>query len=161
MIGANDSLILDIIPLLPGFLILAVLILGITILKTNGAKFNKFFYNFCFFLLSLGLVVSLLFQLLVIKEILHSRMKISMEEKKLSTVDVPKIFTNKGTIEDYKYKYFLKEDHKAFAYSLDGPYGYCTNESTADDAKRCALKYCESYQEKKFASCKIISVDGN
>jgi len=81
--------------------------------------------------------------------------------KDISKYKIPSQIVDNNALQAYKSQYLVRNDHKAFVYSSDGPYGYCTNKTTADHAKDCALKYCLEYWKKGNAPCKVLSVDGN
>ena len=83
----------------------------------------------------------------------------SMAPKDISKFKIPPQITNDHALEAYKTSYLQYNDHKAFAYSLDGPYGYCTNMPDQDSAKDCAMKFCIKYSKSGEALCKILSVE--
>ncbi len=79
--------------------------------------------------------------------------------KEISKYPIPSQIKSKDTVRHYKYKYLVKKEHKAFAFSIDGPWGSCSNKESDDDARNCALKVCNKYRNLEQAECKIISVN--
>jgi hypothetical protein len=84
-----------------------------------------------------------------------------LTEEELSAYPIPSRIKDPQAVKDYKYKYLAKQDHKAFSFSDDGPYGYCYGRVSADEARECASDYCDRYRRPGQASCQVISVDGN
>lgn len=73
---------------------------------------------------------------------------------------MPPGLTNPRAVERYRGEYLAEKDHKAFAMSLDGPFGYCFRQRTVEQARTCALDFCEKYCKEGQAPCLVVSVDG-
>ena len=57
-------------------------------------------------------------------------------------------------------EYLRQGDHKAFAYSNDGFYGWCVMKKTEKEAKDCSLINCAQYRQKgQNAPCYIWAFD--
>ncbi|MGK7887127.1 MAG: hypothetical protein AB4057_21175 [Crocosphaera sp.] len=64
-----------------------------------------------------------------------------------------------STIEGYK-TYLKKSNHRAFAHSSNGPWGWAADRATQEIAIQDAIRACNQHRERGDAPCKIFSVDG-
>lgn len=72
---------------------------------------------------------------------------------------VPSVLKDNQTVADYRNHYAVKELHKAFAFSESGPYGYCFEKKSVEEAKTCAMAFCDKYRKPEHKPCFILNAD--
>ena len=65
-----------------------------------------------------------------------------------------------SAIKAFLNEYGAKPQHKAFAYSVDGPWGWASEHKTEALAEEAALSGCEKHRKAEQDSCRVINVNG-
>jgi TonB family protein len=73
---------------------------------------------------------------------------------------VSRYIASKEGVEIFRTEYWKANEHKAFAASEDGFWGWAGQYSTGDRAADAARTFCESNHRRALSPCRIVNIDG-